>query len=389
MSEPIKKPNQTNPESYSPKIPKLVNMMEKEKQNKLQNIPEQFSVTERGVRETNNGDPQCMVFPALMRALGTFLGLENHPINDYNYAFQMGITTEGFALYYDAPFRFGGTNKWGATHIKNALAVGGVKYRIAGADESIIHDMLVDFNTIKTDVCLHICHDKPILIKKEKTDTYLFVTGYKENGDVLIAFPFFGGGNENHALNLKANCQEYSDWMDNLEAIIYIDGFGEPKNEKRIEIIKETLKIAYEMLTDTQLTDTGNYDYGNQLYKTWIARLDNDANYENNENKMKYIWPETPDYDERRLYAAGFFEQCDKLIGKGTLIKAGEAFAAIHDKLQDIYKYISGENGGRLPERETRDKIIAILKKCHELDLVAAEYIKKTLEVDLIGTEAK
>ena len=38
MSEPVKKPNQTNPESYSPKTPTFLNMMEEANQGAVQQM---------------------------------------------------------------------------------------------------------------------------------------------------------------------------------------------------------------------------------------------------------------------------------------------------------------------------------------------------------------
>jgi hypothetical protein len=357
-------------------------MAEKAAKKDMISLPVEFSVTERGVRHENNGDPHCMVFPSLVRALGTFLGLEKRAVNDYNYAFQMGISTEGFALYYDEHFNKTGANKWGEQVIQNSLSVGGVKCRLAGINENIVCDELINFDTVKHDVCARLYKDYPVLIKQADSDTYLFVTGYKENGNILTAYKFLGGGNENHALNLKDNSEDLANWTNEIEAIIYIDGFGEPCNSKRLEIIKGTLQIACEMLTDTKLGDTGNYDYGEQLYRLWISRLDNDANYQDpKKDRVKYAYPEIPDYHERRLYAAGFFEQCHNLLGIGTLIKAGEAFEVIHYKCEEIYGFLSSKSEIKMPSREARNKIIALLKECQEQDHIAAAHIRDTLEV--------
>jgi len=379
MSETVRK-TINNPESFSPKKPIILELASQapHKRESVE-LPNEFSVTERGVRKVNNGDPHCMVFPSLTRALGTFLGTEARQLNDYNYALQMGISTEGFALYYDEHFNKNGANKWGERIIRNSLLIGGIQHRIAGINKAVVCDELINFETVNRSVCECLFNDYPVLIKQNGVDTYLFVTGYKNNGEILTAYKFFGGGNGNHALDLKAACEDYSDWKNEMEAIIYIEQISEPNEANRIEIIKETLQIVYEMLTDKQLPNTGNYDYGDQLYKLWISRLDNDSNYENEKDKTKYVYPEIADYHERRLYTAGFFEQCHNLLGRGTLIKSGEAFAEIHNNLKPLYELIKGKGEIKMPGRKARDKIITTLRECQKQDHIAAQHIKETL----------
>ena len=388
------KPKQP-PEGYAPKKPEILDIAKKASQTASLNFPEQFSVTERGVRNAGQHCPHTMAYPTMISALKVFLGMESRVIErdgwlqDLDYYFQMGVTTEGYALFYETPCGYGDDNRWGDRPLRNSLSSEGILYKIAAADDKHIRDDLIDFDTIKAEVCAHLAQDKPLLIIRRNEN--LLVVGYKAYGDILIAHPFNdGASDQNTAVRLKANCKEYDNWTENLQTVIYINGCGEPAG--RGEIIKQTLQIAYEMLTDTKLTcdmNDGRYYYGNALYEKWIARLDNDANYRHENDKHKYLHPEEFDFAERRCYAADFLTECESVYGQGALSVARKAFRDIHDKMWQIHWLAMDENEGKLLERQTRDAVIAILKECRELDLIAAENIKGILERDKIGTEAK
>ncbi|MDF2686241.1 MAG: hypothetical protein K0S55_1422, partial [Clostridia bacterium] len=74
MSEPIKKPNQTDPESYSPKIPKLINMMEMQKKTQIKNLTENVL---HGIPPMGYGNPSAVCYIGAVMRLMDFL---NDPI---------------------------------------------------------------------------------------------------------------------------------------------------------------------------------------------------------------------------------------------------------------------------------------------------------------------
>jgi hypothetical protein len=277
------------------------------------------------------------------------------------------------------PLEYGSGHRWGDQPLRNSLAAEGILYHIAAVDSAAIHDILVDPRELQAQVCSHLAGDKPLLIMKR--DCLLLVTGYQEHGDVLVANPFSGGDHDhNVAEKLRKNSRQYSDWTQGLRSVIFIDGVGEPAD--CAAIIRQTLQAAYEMLTDTQLTcdmNDANYYYGNALYEKWIARLDNDDNYKDEKDKHKYLDPEWCDFAERRAYSADFFAECEETLGQGALAAAIQAFRKIHDYMWDILRLGTGENDGKLLEHSTRDEIIAIIKKCRELDLLAAANIREAL----------
>ena len=73
--------------------------------------PPQAMVTERGVRKPGRHNPHNLSFAAMVSALRVFLGLPPHTeiiqahnrtwINDLDYYFHVGLSTEGFGLRYD------------------------------------------------------------------------------------------------------------------------------------------------------------------------------------------------------------------------------------------------------------------------------------------------
>jgi len=379
------------PESYDPRRPEIVGMVEQAQAASgelTKKLPKRYRVAEHGARKKGRHCPHDMAYPSMISALKTFMGMDSRVVrkgewlDDLDYFFQMGITLEGFGLFYGVPLEYDGfNNQWGDQPLRNSLAAEGILYHIAAVDGAAIHDALLDAQALKAQVCAHLAGNRPLLITKRSDDCLLLVTGYREHGDVLIANPFSGGDHErNIAVRLKRNSKQYSDWMQGLRSVIYINGIGEPAG--RAAIIRQTLEAAYEMLTDTQLAcdmDDSNYYYGEALYTKWIARLENDDNYKDEKDRHKYLDPEWCDLAERRWYSAHFFMECGEYLGQGALAAAIQAFKDIHDHMWDIHRLGMDKNDGKLLERETRDEIIAIIKKCRELDLLAAENIKEAL----------
>lgn len=71
------------------------------------NTREAYMITERGTRKSVSGYYYCphnITFPAVMSILKTLIGIkpdirkEGQWLNDYDYFFQMGVSTEGFAM---------------------------------------------------------------------------------------------------------------------------------------------------------------------------------------------------------------------------------------------------------------------------------------------------
>ena len=71
----------------------------------------------------------------------------------------------------------------------------------------------------------------------------------------------------------------------------------------------------------------------------------------------------------------------EEYLGSGRLGQAADAFMAIHDKMWEINGLCSETNADKLKERETRLKIVDIIKKCETLEEQAAEWIGTVLKL--------
>lgn len=373
------------PESYNPKkVPPILSMAESIKGAVC--LPDNYMVTEHGIRKKSNVKmcPHSMAFPALMSATKTFMGLETNIrlmgdgkrkwFSDYDYFFHMGVSTEGFGLFFDLPHGVLQSDLWKGEPLKDCFAAEGLKYRLVADDTVKTKDAKLE--KIKDTVCKHLFKDLPLIIFYNK-NLYLFVMGYKDNGDTIIAYPFSDGQKSNVAYEMNKNSREYNNWDDDAFAIVLIDGITSPGNRK--EIILRTLKKAYSMITETK-QNFHDYGYGDYMYQSWMNYLNDDANYKRKADKLRHINPEKFDFAERRCFTAEFFTQAEEYLGSGALKEAAAAFQEIHNKMWEVHWLVSGKNKGKLLERETRDKIIAILRHCQALDKKAADNIRLVVE---------
>jgi len=347
-------------------------------------------VEEKGIRkQTKHRMPtHAMGFPAMMAAARAFMGMppriephhvETHNITfawDLDYYFHVGVSTEGFGMFYDLPQAVIANNYWDGEPLRDCFAAEGIKYRLLAEDGCILKDGLLIDENIEATIQGHLKKDLPLIILYN-ANQYLFVTGMCENNMQLLAYPFTDGGNKNAAINMQRSSRLYQNWNDNIGAIILSDGTTQPVPRKKI--ILKALRHGYEMLTETKPT-YHDYGYGDNLYTSWISYIDNDGNYKTQRDSERYISPEWCDMAERRAWTAEFFIEAKEYIGQGRLKAAREAFMKIHDNMWRINNMVSGGNAGKLLERETRDKIIAILGQCRELDHQAADNIKSVLE---------
>ena len=347
----------------------------------IKNISENFMLAERTVRDFEH--PHSIQFPAMLSKIKTsFLNLgprtgiiEAHNRSyktDLDYFFQMGVSTEGFGLKFGMDNLLK-TGKWNNEPLKDCFLSEGIKYRFI-ADESIqFKDDILILSAIKEKVVAHLSSGLPVILLK-KGNSYMsfnLVLGYKDYGNCLMGH--HGAG---RAKSITKLAKPWYNWVNEICAAIFIDGVVDPVDRKGV--ILRSLSRAHEMLTETNGIFS-EYGYGKHMWETWISRLDNNNNYKAKSNVLKYIVPEKFDLAERRAFAAHFFKEAEIHLGDNLLADAFDAFTDIHNKMWDIHWMVTGDNEGKLLERETRDKIICILIECQMLDLKAAENIKQVL----------
>lgn len=354
--------------------------------------PASFRVTEKRVRKKGK-KPTCphnMAFPAMMSALKGVLGLpqrlgeiEGHGRiweSNLDYFFQMGISCEGFGLFFDLPHAVLQTGLFDGGPLADCFAAEGIRYRLA-ADETVLKkDLQLEKEDLQEQVCCHLSRDLPLvllyhgkssdgLLSWYNNNQILLVLGYENNGNTVRAYPFSDGHTANRAFQMMKNSKLYPDWRDGLFGILFVDGLCEPADRREISL--KALQRGYEMMTAAEANMAG-YGFGNQLYRTWMRRIDDDDNYRYKKYARRYIHPEEFDLAERRCYTAEFFAEAQTYLGQGCLQSAAEAFRAIHDAMWEVHRLAFYDVDSN---RSTRNKILNIIRQCKELENQAMENI--------------
>jgi hypothetical protein len=349
---------------------------------------ERIEVKERG-RVDYEGKmytPQNMAFPSAISALKVFMGLgmRTTEINAHNmtwvgnldYYFQVGVSTEGFGLFYDLPHSVLKNNLFSSESLKDCLAAEGLPYKLYGDNSVQIKDGQCNTSEEFIEVLTEHLSKNLTAIVLSKENIVILATGYENNGDTLRGWVFMDGAdNTNKSFN-PDYCQFIDDWTETTFAILLV--FEPVKPDDRREICIKALKRGYEMLNTIDF-DRERYGYGKALYRNWINYIFDDKNFGGDVTKRPYIDPEIWDLAEKRAWAANFMREAEGYLGRGVLVQAIDSFMAIHDKMWEINRLCSGENAVKLKDREIRLKIVDIIRECGELDEEAAKCIGKAL----------
>jgi len=263
---------------------------------KIKNISEKFMITPLGVRKQGNWCPHNKSFPAIISALKALMGLEQRVyeedgwMNDYDYFFQMGVSTEGFGLLYgmESILKAG---LWENEALNDSLLSEGFLFRLEADKHIPIKDEELNPETIKEEIVCHLQSGLPVILIH---DSYShLVVGFDDYGNTLYG-PAFGMGKSFAAKNNKARA--HKDWQKKLHAVIFIEGITEPIDRK--EVFLRALLRGYEMLTETQKVP-GEYGYGNAMWEKWRNRFIDDTKFTRESHAYKYIDPEKFDLAER------------------------------------------------------------------------------------------
>lgn len=357
--------------------------------------PASFRVTEKRVRKKGK-KPTCphnMAFPAMMSALKGVLGLpqrfgdiDAHGRiweSNLDYFFQMGISCEGFGLFFDLPHAVLQTGLFDGEPLVDCFSAEGIRYRLA-ADETVLKkDIPLDREDLQEQVCRHLSRDLPLVLLYHgkfsgslpplyNNNQILLALGYENNA--VRAYPFRDGHTANQAFQMMKNSKLYPDWKDGLFGILFVDGLCEPADRREISL--KALQRGYEMMTASEANMT-DYGFGDQLYRTWMQRIDDDDNYRYKKYAKRYIHPEEFDLAERRCYTAEFLTEAQTYLGQGCLQPAAEAFRAIPDAMWEVHRLVFHDVDS---SRFTRDKILNIIRQCKDLENQAAENIDDVLK---------
>ncbi|HML45989.1 MAG TPA: hypothetical protein PKE04_04480 [Clostridia bacterium] len=345
----------------------------------LEKLPAQIRVTERGIRKQGRHTPHNLPFAAMISALRVYMGLPQHTesiqahnrtwISDLDYYFHVGVSTEGFGLRYDVGRDVLLANRWGGAPVRDCFAAEGIRCRLLAGEDVPSRDGALDRSTLKEQVAEHLAKDRPILLLERLRQSYRIhmALGYAEHGETLY---LHSGGK---GVTIARDSKPTRDWETSIYAILLVDDLETPADRRTIAL--RALRRAHEMLTETSKTS----GYGDALYETWIERLLNDENYRFKSNALRFLHPEEFDLAERRCYAAEFFRQAEATLEEGMLQAAVQAFIAIHDHMWTIHRLVTGPSLGKGLERQIREDVVDLLRRCQELDHKAAENLEAAL----------
>lgn len=349
---------------------------------------ESFVVKERG-RVDYDGKmytPQNMAFPSAMSALKIFMGLgmRTEEMNAHNmtwcsnldYYFQVGVSTEGFGLFYDLPHFVLQHNLFNSEPLKDCFDVEGLPFKLYG--DNTVKRKDGSCSTASEFVKLltkHIESNLPALVLSRE-NMVILATGYSNDGQTLRGWVFMDGAdNTNKSFN-PDYCQFIDNWTESVFAVILV---YEPVNaEDRKVVCIKALKRGYEML-NTMDCNLESYGYGKALYRRWIKYILDDVKFIGEVAKRPFIDPEIWDFAERRAWASNFLKEVERYLGTGLLTEAITSFMGIHDKMWEINGLCSNENVDKLKSRDIRLRIIDILRECEKLDEQAAACIGKLI----------
>jgi hypothetical protein len=345
-----------------------------------------FVVKERG-RVDYEGKmftPQDMAFPSAMAALKVFMGLgmrtmesQAHGItwcNNLDHYFHVGVSTEGFGMFYDLPHVVLQNNLFNSEPLRDCFEAEGLPFKLM-ADSSVqvkdgeCHTKQELINVIVE----HISQNLPAIVLTNE-NMVILATGYQDNGETLRGWVFMDGAdNTNKAFNPDL-CQYINHWTKSVFGIILVGEPQQPVDRKKIAL--KALSRGLQMLKTEQCSTKGlKYGYGKVLYKNWSKCILNDATFSSDVSKRPCVDPEIWDLAERRAWSAHFFKDAEQYIGEGVLTDAFEAFMTIHNKMWEINGLCGDKNLEQLKMRETRLKIVEILEQCEKLEDKAIECI--------------
>ncbi len=218
------------------------------------------------------------------------------------------------------------------------------------------------------------------------------ITGYRENGEVLLGWNFF---------------QDFSEWKGSLEidpcgyfirrgwyehsetiGVMAVGETGALPDEK--VILKDVLKLAAEMM---EPHDVRQYAGGLSAYDEWERALLDESQFPKEAPLPMLMERQMCQGDaftmisEGRAYAGMFLaEEAEKIAEyRCELLEISELFRKEHETAWQMPQYHAGMGMGEeqaiaMGERKNREAIAALIRQCKEIEAQALEKIKQLLE---------
>jgi AraC-like DNA-binding protein len=215
------------------------------------------------------------------------------------------------------------------------------------------------------------------------------ITGYRENGEVLLGWNFFQDMPEWKGCHETEDCGYFirRNWYEYSETVALM-AVGEPVqsvNEKHF--LKETLKLALEVM---ETPEVGCRASGFAAYQEWAKAIRNDNEFSENTllpvlfTRLMCQSDAFTMVSEGRAYAGWFMKQeAEKFPEYSTkLMEISGIFRKEHEVVWEMVSYHGGLQMGEyqakeLAKKENRFKIAELIRKAEELDRQAAGCIRQ------------
>ncbi len=361
-----------------------------------------------GFQPNENMAPENIPFPSVMRACLENIG-ENYGfeiIEEANlkvskaYTFLMGVSGSTFRFFWNWNSR---TSEGGRIDslffINNPIEQIDISFEACGYN----YELLFNKNySGKVSIGKEYFKDKSYIKKKivesirDKKKPVIglgivgptewsIVTGYDEDGEVLIGWSYFQDSSNKDLDFEPCGYFRKRDWFDDTSAIIII---GEKKVKPSLDYIYN--KVLMSGIKQMDKGNINNTPIGFDGYIAWSDDLLNDEYFPRDEERIlknRYAVQEVTclELAERRWYGAKFFEYIikDFPVMKKDLMVAAKCFQEEHNMMWQILELTGGfmnqEAYIKFAEPNVRKRISEIILKALEKDMEAAKYILEAL----------
>jgi hypothetical protein len=214
------------------------------------------------------------------------------------------------------------------------------------------------------------------------------ITGYDDNGEVLIGWNFFQNFPEfqNGIAFERSGAFRKRDWFAGTQSLLLLCKKQALPPQKKID--REALAWALELM---RLGQPSEWAYGHAAFRAWSEALLADADFPTGDmetNRERYMVHDDAvgAVAEGRWYGAKFLEMLAEAYPQveGELISAAGCFEMEHDLMWQIWGMVGGngrsdEQVCKLANPATRREVSAAVLQALEQDIEAAGWIDQAL----------
>jgi hypothetical protein len=343
--------------------------------------------------------PEDIPFPSCMRAILDYFdeGMGQRYISahtttwrlDNTYTYLMGVSGCAFRLSWRAGWYGGNTDIRNmctdpAAPLARALQAAGYGMEIVEQTGSANDETIFSSAVLRS-----ISQNCPVIafgvIGPPET---CLITGYDDNGEVLIGWNFFQNFPEfqDGIAFERSGAFRKRDWFAGTQSLLLLGKKQVPPARKQID--REALSWALEVMRFGQHAE---WVYGQAAYRAWAEALLVDVDFpagdmETNRERFMVHDDAVGAVAEGRWYGAKFLEMLAEAYPQveGELMSAAGCFEMEHDLMWQIWGMVGGNGRSdaqvcKLAEPATRRDVSAAILQAMEQDIEAAGWIEQAL----------